>query len=258
MSGNVNIDLSTNNGTTWTSLQGNTANDGTQTVTAPQAESTQCLVRVQGTGGTPSDTSNSNFTVSSIGQAPVIYVTTPSLNFGEMNIGEAPAISFVIANVGGGVLSGTITSDQPWIVSNITDFNSNSFMVSVSVDSGRFAEKDGNFTGNLTVDSNGGTVVVPVTVSATCVLAKPNPVSLHKRGSTLVTFFGSGIVPGDTAIRIYTLSGELVRALHSDASSSEIGWNGLNASGLLVTPGIYIYTHSSSREKGIGKFTVVR
>jgi hypothetical protein len=64
--GNVDIDLSTDNGTTWTPLAANTANDGSESVTVPNSESTQCLVRVKQTaGGVPSDTSNAVFTIAS-------------------------------------------------------------------------------------------------------------------------------------------------------------------------------------------------
>ena len=35
-------------------------------------------------------------------------------------------------------------------------------------------------------------------------------------------------------------------------------WDGLNEAGEPVTNGIYIYTHDSPKEKGIGKFTVLR
>jgi len=56
-SGNVNIDLSTNNGTSWSSQVSNTANDGTQSITLPSSPSTMCLARVQGTSGTPTDNS---------------------------------------------------------------------------------------------------------------------------------------------------------------------------------------------------------
>ena len=36
-----------------------------------------------------------------------------------------------------------------------------------------------------------------------------------------------------------------------------VTWNGLNISGQPVSSGIYIYTYESSKERGIGKFTVI-
>jgi len=92
-------------------------------------------------------------------------------------------------------------------------------------------------------------------------LVKPNPIRLRSRQALQMTFFGSGIVPGETNITIYTLSGEKVANCQSsivNCQSSEIAWNGISDSGDTVPPGIYIYTYSSPKEKGIGKFTVVR
>ncbi|MEM2928424.1 MAG: hypothetical protein QXP60_05620 [Nitrososphaerota archaeon] len=59
--GNVNIDLSTNSGSSWTNLVNNTANDGSQTITVPDTPSTACRVRVINISGSVSDISNSNF-----------------------------------------------------------------------------------------------------------------------------------------------------------------------------------------------------
>ncbi|HAM39375.1 MAG TPA: hypothetical protein DCP53_08305, partial [Elusimicrobia bacterium] len=70
--GNVNIDISTNGGTSWTSLISNTANDGTQTITVPNITGNTCRIRVQEPDGTPTDTSNSNFTITN--NANVFYV----------------------------------------------------------------------------------------------------------------------------------------------------------------------------------------
>src|SRR3989339_961263 len=70
--GNVNIDLSTNGGTSWTSIVSNTANDGTQTITVPSTAGSTCKIRVQEPDGNPTDTSNSNFTIN--GNANIFYV----------------------------------------------------------------------------------------------------------------------------------------------------------------------------------------
>jgi hypothetical protein len=62
--GNVDIDLSADNGVTWVPLVANTANDGNEAVTVPDSVSTQCLVRVKQTaGGSTSDVSDAVFTI---------------------------------------------------------------------------------------------------------------------------------------------------------------------------------------------------
>ena len=58
----VNLDYSTNGGTSWTSIVTGTANDGSQAWTVPSTATTQGRVRVS--GGTATDMSNANFTIS--------------------------------------------------------------------------------------------------------------------------------------------------------------------------------------------------
>lgn len=57
----VNIDYSTNGGTSWTSIVSGTANDGVHAWTVPATATTQGRVRVS--GGTATDQSNANFTI---------------------------------------------------------------------------------------------------------------------------------------------------------------------------------------------------
>ncbi len=76
--GNVNIDYSTDNGSNWTSVAGNTANDGTHSWTIPDTPSTTCLVRVQETDGSPADQSNAVFSI-----IAVETVSTPTAPTGR-------------------------------------------------------------------------------------------------------------------------------------------------------------------------------
>ena len=68
----VNIDYSTNGGSTWTSIVTGTANDGSHSWTVPSTATTQGRVRVS--GGTATDMSNANFTISVPGGS---YATLP-------------------------------------------------------------------------------------------------------------------------------------------------------------------------------------
>jgi hypothetical protein len=85
------------------------------------------------------------------------------------------------------------------------------------------------------------------------VQTKPNPA----RSGEGVTFFGAGIVPGNTIIKIYSLSGGMVASVNSSPNNSEMVWDGKNESGA-VAAGIYVYTYESPEGSGAGKFTVVR
>ncbi|VXB43664.1 Secretion protein [Flavobacterium sp. 9AF] len=60
---NVDILISTNGGSTWSTLLAATPNDGSQAVTIPNTPSTQCRIMVKGTDHIFFDVSNTNFTI---------------------------------------------------------------------------------------------------------------------------------------------------------------------------------------------------
>jgi len=75
-SGNVKIEYSTDNGSSWTEEITSTPDDGSYSWTIPDAPSDSCLVRVSDTSGSPSDTSDSLFAITP-------YITVISPNGGE-------------------------------------------------------------------------------------------------------------------------------------------------------------------------------
>ena len=74
-SGNVHIEYSIDNGSSWTDVIASTADDGTHPWTLPDTASDSCLVRVSDTDGNPSDTSDAVFSISRI---PFIQVSSPN------------------------------------------------------------------------------------------------------------------------------------------------------------------------------------
>ncbi|MDD5688205.1 MAG: carbohydrate-binding protein [Elusimicrobia bacterium] len=72
--GNVNIAISTNSGTSWVTYITNTANDGSQPLNIPNTPSTTCRIRIQELDGSPTDMSDSNFTITSI--PPTVSIST--------------------------------------------------------------------------------------------------------------------------------------------------------------------------------------
>jgi len=187
---------------------------------------------------------------------PVIWLSTNTLDFGTLDAGQTQTLTFEITNIGAGTLDGILSADQEWIIIDRTNFSLNknqSISVNVTVDNSVLNQTEGEWTGKILIDSNGGTETIDVVVTATCVLVKPNPYNPNKG---LLTFFGSGIVPGETTIKIYTLSGELVKQLSSE-SGKELIWDGKTDNSEPVANGIYLYTYDSPKEKGIGKFTII-
>ena len=188
---------------------------------------------------------------------PILSISTTTLDFGTLDAGQTATLTFDITNTGSGTLTGTIDTDQEWLTVDPPSFvipaQAGIQTINVTVDNSVLNQKEGQYTGTITVTSNGGTETVSVIVTATCVLVKPNPYNPNKG---LLTFFGDGIVPGETKIKIYTLSGELVKQLRP-GTGKEIVWDGKTENGTPVTTGIYLYTYESPKEKGIGKFTVI-
>ncbi|MDD5688276.1 MAG: carbohydrate-binding protein [Elusimicrobia bacterium] len=71
--GNVKIEISTDGGTTWSILNSKSSitNDGSESVTVPNTPSATCRIRVSETDGSPTDTSNANFTITApVSQSP--------------------------------------------------------------------------------------------------------------------------------------------------------------------------------------------
>ena len=66
-SGNVRIEYSVNNGSSWTGVIASTPDDVTQPWTIPNTPSTTCLIRVADVDGFPSDVSNGVFTIVAAG-----------------------------------------------------------------------------------------------------------------------------------------------------------------------------------------------
>ncbi|MGK0138967.1 MAG: hypothetical protein ACI9DJ_002423, partial [Algoriphagus sp.] len=64
---NVNILISTDGGTTFSSLLANTANDGTETITVPNTPSSLVRVKIEAVGNIFFDINNTNITISSAG-----------------------------------------------------------------------------------------------------------------------------------------------------------------------------------------------
>ncbi|UGS23847.1 reprolysin-like metallopeptidase [Flavobacterium channae] len=77
---NVDILISTNGGSTWSTLLAATPNDGTQAVTIPNTPGTQNRIMIKGTNHIFFDVSNTNFTITAGTTADTTAPSTPTLS----------------------------------------------------------------------------------------------------------------------------------------------------------------------------------
>ena len=106
--------------------------------------------------------------------------------------------------------------------------------------------------------SLGGTpaVVTPTTARTDLSSAHCYPVPFKpSAGHTKITFTG---LTRFARIRIYTISGELVRTLDKFDAGDSIDWNVRNSRGTAVDSGVYIFLIKSGSQTKKGKLMVIR
>jgi hypothetical protein len=201
------------------------------------------------------DQSNQDYTATR-STFPVIDCNVSTLDFAELPLGETESMTFTITNAGLGTLTGTIADNKEWISCNATGFSiTSNKIVTVTV-----APTESNMnvnvehTGTITITSNGGNKTVTVKLLPTCVIPCPNPFRLSSGKN--MKFVGNGVP--ESTIKIYSLSGDLVKVLKEEYKNTEIEWDGINEYGSVVVPGIYLYTTVNPLERNTGRFTVIR
>ncbi len=123
---NVDILLSTDGGTTWTTLLAATPNDGTEAITIPNSPGTANRIMVKGTNHIFFDVSNTNFTITGVDStaptAPVLSAsgtTTTSTNLSWTGATDNVAVSgYDIFK--DGVLLGSTTTATTYTVTGLT------------------------------------------------------------------------------------------------------------------------------------------
>jgi hypothetical protein len=122
----VTIEYSTDSGSSWSPIEPTTDNDGSYLWTVPDTPSTQCRVRIAGaTNGTPSDMSDSDFTITRRGNIIVEKQTEPDgdpTNFafsGDAN-GSISDGGEIVEPVLPGVYSSTEVLADGWYLADIS------------------------------------------------------------------------------------------------------------------------------------------
>ncbi|WP_339888837.1 reprolysin-like metallopeptidase [uncultured Flavobacterium sp.] len=179
---NVDILISTNAGTTWSTLLASTPNDGTQAVTIPNIAGTQNRIMVKGTNHIFFDVSNTNFTITAGSSGDTTAPTAPTLAAsGTTQTTTNLSWSGATDNIGvtgydvykGAALLGSTTSTS-YAVTGLTASTAYTFSI-----------KAKDAAGNISVSSN----VVNVTTLANAgdTTAPSTPTSLTASGTTQTT-----------------------------------------------------------------------
>ena len=178
---NVDILISTNSGTTWSTLLAATPNDGTQAVTIPNTPGTTNRIMVKGTNHIFFDVSNTNFTITS-GVADTVAPTASTLSASgttttTTNLSWTAATDNVAVtgyNVyKAGVLLGSTTTATTYAVTGLTASTAYAFTV-----------KAKDAAGNLSVASNTVNVTTLAVVADT---TAPTASTLSASGTTTTT-----------------------------------------------------------------------
>ncbi|MBD3348358.1 MAG: hypothetical protein GF400_04065, partial [Candidatus Eisenbacteria bacterium] len=206
---NVALDVSTDGGTTWSSVTSSTENDGVYPWMVDAPVSSTCLMRVTGLV-TPSieDVSDAEFTV----YQPVTWLAAAPMT-GDVNAGDMAGVAITVDATG--LPEGDYYADI-LVSSNGGD------VVTVPV--------------ALHVQATGVDDQIPKT---TVLYGNfPNPFN----PSTRIAF--SLPSPGQVELTIYDTSGRLVRRLvdrHMDAGEVRVPWDGKTDDGSDVASGVYHY-----------------
>lgn len=77
---------------------------------------------------------------------------------------------------------------------------------------------------------------------------------MPSRGDTVITFTG---LTSSASVRIYTISGRLVRELSKSDFGSKLAWDARNSAGQQVASGVYIYVIKGGGHTATGKLMII-
>jgi len=137
--GNVKIQYSLDNGSTWTTITSSTTNDGSYSWKVPAVASTQCKIKIsESSDGNPTDSSNAVFTITESGngggEGASIQLNRTKLYFTATSANSTTGPQDVwISNSGTGSMSWTVSDDSSWIsISPASGTNSGVITISIN------------------------------------------------------------------------------------------------------------------------------
>ncbi len=159
----------------------------------------------------------------------------------------------IAANPAGAAMTGGVFSVP--LVSPLSGGGSSSggaYSVSSSVGAPAYSSSSPS-GGSFTLYSGGGSALLVITDTARGDLGAAHcyPVPFKSAlGHTKITFTG---LTRSAVVRVYTVSGELVRTLEKNDNGETLDWDLRNSRGQQVASGVYVYVVKSGSQKNNGK-----
>lgn len=151
---NIKIEYTSDNGESWNTITSSTANDGTYTWRVPSINSSECKVRVkEASDGSPSDTSNDVFSITTSGSGTgEISLNRENLFFASISSGsQTSAQEIWVSNTGTGAMNWTVINDSSWL--NTTPASgTNNGVITVSANTSGL--QSGAYIGTISVSSS--------------------------------------------------------------------------------------------------------
>jgi hypothetical protein len=165
-----------------------------------------------------------------------------------------------------------------YVDSNLTPgktywYSVTSFSIEDTVTRHRRESLESSITENLTI-GNKTKVVMPFVTSNELGKVKvvPNPYRVDESYTTGIKWEGDATtwkeekrlikfihLPKKCTLRIYSLSGELIKIIeHDDPVKGEEGWNLVTGSNRTVASGVYLFSVDSEYGKQVGKFVIIK
>jgi chitodextrinase len=253
---NVDILISTNGGTTWSTLLAATTNDGSESVTMPATVGTTNRIMVKGTNHIFFDVSNTNFTITA-SSSDTTPPSAPTLTASGTTI-NATNLSWTTStdNVGvtgyevyqGGVLIGTTTSATTFAVTGLTPATSYAFTVKAKDNAGNFSTASN--TANVTTLTDTTAPSAPVlsasgTTSTTTNLSWTT--STDNVGVTGYDVYKDGVLLGSTTTATtYAVSGLIANTTYvfTVKAKDNAGNISTASNAVSVTTGLFTYCTS--------------
>jgi hypothetical protein len=289
---NVKISLSTDGGTTFSTLVASTPNDGSEVVTMPNTPTTTARIKIEAVGNIFFDISNTNFALSSgspcNSPAGLITsaITTTSATLGWSAVSGAasydvdykPNASATWINAATGTTSTTVN------ISGLTPATLYDWRVRTNCSAGSSAYATAQFTttgattcastlDNSTNGTTSGAAAIPFNTNVNGLISPSGDVDNYKfvittRGTATITL---GTLPGDYDLKLLNSSGTQLAISQASGTTSEsisrtftagtyyaqvYGYNGANSASSCYTLKVQLGTASRETDlisKGVQK-----